>query len=198
MRAIWILLFGVTGVLAGPLLDDLTQSQQSELAAGKLVVNSEEIEGAPWPRLKVYAKVDAPVESVEEVFRDYKGAATYIPGLKSAEVLSQPHKNIYEVRYTSSLPLAGETRSTVRNTYTREGKALVVKWELIEADMAEESTGELRVEPNGKGSILRYTNFVRPKSSLAVVAKFAALGEVKKTVAALRSESERRANSEGS
>ncbi|MCX7868801.1 MAG: SRPBCC family protein, partial [Terrimicrobiaceae bacterium] len=124
----------------------------------------------------------------------YEGAASYIPGLKSAEVLARPDKDTYDVRYTSAMPVAGETRSTVRNTYTRENGALVVRWRLIEADMADESTGELRVEPNGAGSILRYTNFVRPKSSLAAIAKFAALSEVKKTVAALRAESEKRAN----
>jgi len=194
MRFLGIWILGITGVAAAPLLEELSPAQRLELAEGKLVVHSEEIPGAPWPRLKVYARVQAPVKQIEEVFRDYEGASSYIPGLKSAEVLSRPEVNIYEVRYTSALPVVGETRSTVRNTYSREGKALVVRWELIEADMADESLGELWVEPNGEGSILRYTNFVRPKSSLAVVAKFAALGEVKKTVAALRSESEKRAN----
>jgi hypothetical protein len=130
---------------------------------------------------------------VEAVFRDYKGASSYIPNLVSAEVLSQPSPNIYEVKYTSSMPLVGQSSNTVRNVYSYDGDALVVKWNLLESGLADESTGELRVEPYETGSVIRYTNYVKPKSSLAVLAKSAALSEVKQTVVAIKNEAEKRA-----
>jgi len=179
---------------AASVLDDLSADQLSSLNSGTMVVRSVDVPGGPWPRLIVYTKVAAPVSAVEGVFRDYAGASSYIPNLVSADVLAHPSPDIYDVKYTSKMPLVGQTSNTVRNTYSYDGSALVVSWNLLESGMADVSTGELRVEPDGTGSIIRYTNYVKPKSSLAVIAKSAALSEVKKTVAAIKAESERRAN----
>jgi len=178
---------------AAPLREDLSPPQQKQISDGQSVVVTEEVPGAPWPRLRVYTKVNAPVSAVEKVFRDYASAPSYTPGLTSAEVLARPDPNTYDVRYTSAMPLIGDSVSTVRNTYRQDGDNLVVSWKLLEATHADESTGELRVEPDDDGGcILRYTNFVRPKSSLAKLAKAAALAEVKKTVNAIKAESEKR------
>jgi len=179
--------------LAGPsLLSDLDASQLADLQSGKQVVISTPVPGGPWPRLQVYTLVNAPVSAVESVFRDYKGAASYIPNLVSADILEQPDPNTYIVKYTSTMPLVGKTSNTVRNIYSYDGTALVVKWNLIESGLADISTGELRVEPYQTGSVIRYTNYVKPKSSLAVLAKSAALSEVKQTVLAIKKEAERR------
>lgn len=179
------------------LLADLDADQLKSLKSGNLVVKSLKVPGGPWPRLQVYTLVEAPVSAVEQVFRDYKGAASYIPNLVSADVLSQPSPDIYVVKYTSSMPLVGKTSNTVRNVYSYDDQALVVKWNLVESGLADESTGELRVEPMGTGAVLRYTNYVKPKSSLAVLAKSAALSEVKQTVTAIKAEAERRAKKSG-
>lgn len=172
---------------------ELDNDQLADLQAGKLVVRSEDVPGGPWPRLIVYTKVQAPVSGVEQVFRDYESAADYTPGMVSAEVLARPDPDTYEVRYTSAMPLIGQSKSTVRNHYRHDGDTLVVSWKLIEATHADESTGELRVEPDGQGgSILRYANYVKPKSALAALARSAAVSEVKRTVEAIKKESEKR------
>jgi len=183
--------------LAAPLessvLEDLDEQQRGNVEAGKLVVRSEDVPGGPWPRLIVYTLVEAPVAGVEGVFRDYDSASSYTPGLISAEVLARPDPDTYEVRYTSAMPLIGQSVSTVRNKYAYEGEELVVRWQLLEATHADESTGELRVQPQGETrSVMRYSNYVKPKSALAALAKSAALNEVKKTVTAIKTESEKR------
>lgn len=176
----------------GSVIDDLDKSQQAELEKGEIVLRSEPV-GSVWPRLIVYVRVKATVSAMERVFRDYAGAASYIPGLISATVQRQPDPDTYEVCYVNAMPVIGESRSVVRNRYTREGDALVVRWKLIEATHADESTGELRVEPYCETtSVLRYSNFVKPKSSLAKLAKSAAASEARRTVLALKKESERR------
>jgi len=181
-----------SAVRADSLLDDLSPDQLSQMKSGQMVVRPTDVDGAPWPRLQVYVKVNAPVQAVEDVFRDYSGASSYIPNLVSADVLSHPNPNTYDVRYTSTMPLVGKVSNTVRNKYSYDGNALVVNWNLLQSGLADESTGQLRVEPYGSGSVLRYTNFVRPKSSFAFLAKGAALSEVKATVAAIKKEAERR------
>lgn len=188
---LFVALLFVSPAMAASVTDDLTPDQLAELNKGNLVVRSVDVKGGPWPRLIVYTKVAAPVSAVEGVFRDYAGAASYIPNLVSADVLAHPSPDIYDVRYTSKMPLVGQISNTVRNRYSRDGDALVVSWNLLESGTADESTGELRVEPSGNGSIIRYTNYVKPKSSLAVIAKSAALSEVKKTVSAIKAESEK-------
>lgn len=177
---------------AAEILNDLDPEQKSQLEKGELIVRSEDVKGGRWPKLMLYTKVDAPVSSVEGVFRDYAGASSYIPNLISAEVLEHPSKDVYRVRYTQTMPLLGDSVSTVINRYSYEGSTLVVRWNLVEANYADVSEGELRVEPLGKGAVLRYTNYVKPKSSLAVMAKGAALGEARKTVLAIKAESEKR------
>ncbi len=191
---VWLLAM-MLGVAAaqGSVLDELDASQREDLRSGRVVVRSEAVPGAAWPRLIVYTKVRAPVSTVEEVLRDYASAPNYIPGMVSAEVLEQPDADTYMVRYTSMMPVVGQSRSTVRNRYSRDGEALVMTWTLIEATHALASDGGLQVEPDGRGgSFLRYANHVVPKSSLAALAKPAAVAEVKKTVEAIRKESERR------
>jgi len=175
------------------ILKDLNPSQQSGLDKGEVVIRSEQVPGGIWPRIIAYVRINAAVETIEKVFRDYANAASYMPGLLKAEVLRRPDPDTYDVRYTSTMPVVGETQSTVRNRYSRSGDSLVMRWKLLEAAHADESTGELHVEPAGpRAAIMRYSNYVRPKTSLARLAKSAATAEVRKTVLALKKESERR------
>ncbi len=193
LSAIAVLLCLSASVRAGgSILEDLTPKHLADLQAGKLAVIPVEVPESAWPKLQVYTLVRAPVSEIEEVFRDYKGATAYIPNLKAADILAHPSKDIYEVRYTSAMPIVGEATSIVRNVYSHDQEALVVSWNLIESTHAEISTGELRAEPHEGGAILRYTNYVKPKSALAGLVKFAALGEVKQTVSAIKKEVERR------
>jgi hypothetical protein len=174
-------------------LQDLDPSQQAGLDKGEVVIRSEPVPGGVWPRIIAYVRIKAAVDTVEKVFRDYANAASYMPGLVKAEVLRRPDPDTYDVRYTNTMPVVGEMQSTVRNRYTRSGDTLIMRWKLLEAAHADESTGELHVEPAGpRAAIMRYSNYVRPKTSLARLAKSAATAEVRKTVLALKKESERR------
>lgn len=181
------------GVASASILDSLTAEQQAELNAGQDVVTSKDIEGGVWPELTVYTKVNAPVQTVASVFQDYDNAQSYQPNLVSAKVIERPSKNVNVVEYTSKLPLFGTTSYTVENTFSESGGGVTVKWKLLKSDMADISDGSLRVEKDGDGSVLRYTNYVKPKSGIAAVAKGAARSEVLKTVSYLKAEAERRA-----
>lgn len=183
---------GLSLVHAG-LVDGLNEEQTAELKNGGMVVVSKDVPGGSWPELTVYTLVNAPVGKVAEVFQDYDHAQDFQKNLVSAKVVDRPKKNVCDVEYTSKMPIFGTTSYTVRNTYSEKDGGVDVSWKLLESSMADVSDGSLRVEPYEKGSVLRYTNYVKPKSAVAGVAKWAALGEVKKTVAALKAEAERRA-----
>ncbi len=178
--------------LAG-LADSLSAAQLAQLEKGQLVMTQRDVPGGSWPELTVYTLVKASVDQIESVFRDYDHAQDYQSGLVSAKVLEHPSKDVYVVEYTSKLPLIGSTSNTVQNTFSKSGGGLTVKWKLLKSTTADVSDGSLRVEPYGEGSILRYTNYVQPKSAIAGLAKGAAAGSVKTTVSELKAEAERRA-----
>lgn len=189
---VWAAIVG-TGFAAG-LTDALSKAQIADLNAGNLVVTSRDVEGGIWPELTVYTRVKAPVATVKAVFLDYDNAQNYIPNLVSAKVIATPEENVRDVQYTSRLPLLGNSVYSVRNWYSDDADGTTVKWKLLQSGSADISDGSLRVEasPDG-GSILRYTNYVKPKSAIAIVAKGAAQSEVRKTVSAIKGEAEKRA-----
>lgn len=189
-----LLAAGFIGVGRADIASDLSAAQLQQVKSGQLVVTKKDIPGGVWPQLTVYTLVDAPIATIGNVFRDYAHAQDFQPNIVSAKVIAKPSPNVYEVEYTQKLPLFGTTSFVVQNTYTETPKSLDVTWKLLKSAMAEISDGSLRAEPFGDGSIMRYTNYVKPKSSIAIVAKGAALGEVKNTVTALKNECEKRAN----
>jgi len=188
---------GIAISLAGAAVADiagtLSSSQLSQVKSGQMVVTQKDIPGGVWPQLTVYTLVNAPVATVAAVFRDYDHAQDFQPNLISAKVIARPSPNVCDVEYTSKMPIFGSMVYTVENTFNETKDGVDVSWKLLKSPMADVSDGSLRVEPFGTGSILRYTNYVKPKSSIAIVAKGAALGEVKNTVAALKAEAEKRA-----
>jgi len=175
----------------------LSSDQIATLKQGQMVVTSETVPGGPWPRLKVYTLVNASVPVIRGVFMDYGNAQNYIPNLVSAKVVANPSPNIFDVCYTSHMPVIGDSVSTVHNVYSTKGTTLTVDWNLISSQAASVSTGQLKVEPYGNVSIMRYTNYVVPKSSLAFLAKGVAMNEVKATVAAIKNQAEKVAAQSG-
>jgi hypothetical protein len=192
--AIGLALFlGHSPLFSQKMLDALTREQLAQLNKGELVVISRDVPGGVWPELTVYTRVGAPVSAVGDVFLDYENAQKYIPNLVSAKVIAQPEPDVRDVEYTSKMPLLGNSTYSVRNWYEKGPDGITVRWKLIQSPMAEISDGSLRVEPTDSGCVLRYTNYVKPKSSIAIVAKGAAQSEVRKTVSAIKAEAERRA-----
>jgi len=187
------LFLGHSPLFSQKMLDALTPDQLAQLNKGELVVTSRDMPGGVWPELTVYTRVSAPVSAVGDVFLDYENAQKYIPNLVSAKVIAQPEPDVRDVEYTSKMPLLGNSSYSVRNWYETGPDGITVRWKLIQSPMAEISDGSLRVEPTEGGCVLRYTNYVKPKSSIAIVAKGAAQSEVRKTVSAIKAEAERRA-----
>jgi len=171
---------------------ELSPSELKQLESGEMVTHQKEVEGGIWPELTVYRLVNAPATKVTSVLGDYPNAHNYIPNVIKAQVVDNPARNVKDVEYTVRLPLFATASYTVRNKFESEGNTLFVKWNLLESPLADESTGSLAVEPFGNGSILRYKNYVKPKTKLAGVAKGAAVKEAQETVLAISKEAERR------
>jgi hypothetical protein len=188
-----ILLAAASVFASAELAGDLSASQLAQVKSGQMVVESKDIPGGVWPQITVYTLINAPVATISAVFRDYAHAQDFQSSIVSAKVVSQPSPNVYVVDYTQKMPILGTTTFTVQNTFSESDGGLTVQWKLVKSAMADISDGSLRVEPYGTGSIMRYTNYVKPRFSLAGMAKGAALNSVKTTVTELKAEAEKRA-----
>jgi ribosome-associated toxin RatA of RatAB toxin-antitoxin module len=176
------------------MMEELTPEQQAQLKAGETVVISRDIKGKAWPELTLFRLVEAKPSQVFDLFTDYASAPSYTPGMIAAEVVDEPSKDVKDVRYTVRVPVLSRISYTVRNRYVRSGKdTFEVKWDLLESPMASESTGSLRIEPYGNGTILRYTNHVTPSVPMAGMLKNNARQEAITTIEAIEKEAAKRA-----
>lgn len=181
--------------LSADILSEVPKYAQDELADGQIVVKSENVQGAPWPKLMLYQVVNASPSVVWNLFNDYAAAPEYTPGLIAAKIIETYPDGSKDVQYTVKVPIIQRATYVVHNTYTKKGNMQEVAWNLVKSPLAKSSTGSLRIEPYGKNqTLLCYTNLVIPITNLVAGLKNEALSEAKTTVRALKAEAERRAS----
>lgn len=178
------------------ILDDLNAAEQGELWQGRQVLLMNEVEGQPWPRIRIYERVRATPEEVAAVFCDYKEAKLYIPKLIKSDVSKTISPAVVEVDYAVDVTLLPDEFYTARNSLRRVGEGYAISWTLVRALQTKASEGELLVEPHEGGSVIRYTNLVTPNSKMAVILRIPAIEQMKDTVRAIvrRIEKQRETN----
>jgi hypothetical protein len=181
----------IPAVVRAGILGELNADQAKEVMRGGQVVLMEEVEGHPWPRIRVYQKVNACPEDVIAVFFDYQEAKSYIPKLLKSDVVKTVSPCVLEVDYGVDVPVLPDEFYTARNSLGREGTGYRVDWKLLRALQTKASEGCLRVEAEGEGSVICYTNLVTPGSKMAVVLRIPAIEQMKNTVRAIVSQVER-------
>lgn len=174
------------GWIRAGILDDLSKEDQARLKNGRQVVASESLEGYPWPRVRVYQKVDARPEELMAVFFDYEKSKDFVPNCEKSEISKRIDRRTFEVDYLVNVPIFADEAYTVRNQLSRSRNPMKVEWKVLRATSILESEGSLLVEPLGDGgAVLCYTNLVKPASSVAAILKGVALGQMKDTVKAI-------------
>jgi len=170
--------------LAG-VFNELSPSQVNSIKAGEQVIETEEIEGKPWPRIRIFQKIEASPEEVIAVFFDYRQAKSYIPKLLKSDVSRTVSPCVLEVDYGVDVPMLPDEFYTARNTLQEQDGAYRVEWVLLRALQTKASEGSLRVEAFDEGSILCYTNLVTPGSKMAGLLRIPAMEQMKNSVRAI-------------
>lgn len=168
------------------LLNDLTRDQRQELENGTLVVREQDIPGKPWPRVRIYKRINAAPEEVAGVFFDYDQAKTYIPDVLESKVSKKISPSVMEVDYAVDVPILADEAYTARNEMIRIGNSYRVSWTLLRALQTKSAEGNLLIEPFENGtSVIRYTNLVTPSSGMAKILGQLAMSRMQKTVLAI-------------
>ena len=168
------------------LLDDLTREQRANLEKGDLIVLEQDIPGKPWPRVRIYKKIQASPEQVAGVFFDYNQAKTFIPDVLESRISKKISPGVMEVDYEVDVPILADEAYTARNEMKALQDGYQASWTLLRALQTKAAEGNLLIEPFEDGSsVIRYTNLVTPSSGMAKILKLPAMARMQKTVLAI-------------
>lgn len=181
------------GAQASLLIDQVPANQKAQLAAGKIVVKTQNVPGYAWPRLILFRVVNAQPSLINELFGDYAAVPSYNPSVISAKVLSVNDDGSKDVEYTVKAPIIQRTSYVVRNTYTQKGNTYKVAWTLVKSPLVKTSDGSLKLEPYGKNqTLMRYENLCVPITTWFSGLQKQALEDAKSTVNDIANEAVRR------
>ena len=167
-------------------LDDLTREQRANLEKGDLIVLEQDIPGKPWPRVRIYKKIQATPEQVAAVFFDYNQAKTFIPDVLESRISKKISPGVMEVDYEVDVPILADEAYTARNEMKALQDGYQASWTLLRALQTKAAEGNLLIEPFEDGSsVIRYTNLVTPSSGMAKILKLPAMARMQKTVLAI-------------
>jgi hypothetical protein len=164
---------GAEAATRAGILDELTPSQQQDVLAGKVVLTTEDVQGAPWPRMYVYKTVQSTAEQAMAVSFDYELRTKYTPELTYAKISNVIDPRTMDVDYTLQLPVLGPENFTLwQQISTYDGGASYrMDWNLVRADRTKKSEGFSRIETLGTQAIFAVTSFIDPGNPLASVIK---------------------------
>lgn len=180
-------LLSAASLNAQSLLADLDKAQLAEVERGRQVLTTQLVEGKPWPRVRLYQKVEnTSPEEVAAVFFNYQNAKSFIPKVIKSDIAREISSCIVEVDYGIDIPILPDEFYTARNSMVADPDgSYCVSWELVKALQTKASEGNLRIEEWGSGSVIRYTNLVTPGSAMAGLLKIPAIDQMKQTVHAI-------------
>ncbi len=170
--------------------DSLTESQAAQVAEGRVVVLQQDVEGAPWPRVRLYRFINATPEQSVAMLADYEHQRRYTADLKEARIVRRLDSARTEVffRLASNVPFVSDVTYSVLDQIVRDSdETYRIQWTFLSGSKVKSIEGSARFSAwtnprtGSPGTLLTYDNFVVPQFP------FASLGFVRrKGVAAMR------------
>jgi hypothetical protein len=187
-------------LVADSLLAELSSTQVCQVHDGSQVVVTENVDGKPWPRIKVYRLVNASPEQVTAVFFDYESAKSFVPNVIKSEISNKLSPCTMDVDYGLDVPIFPDEFYTVRNNLRLiDENSYCIDWKLLRSVLTKDSVGNIRIEPWEGKAVICYQNLVTPASNIAVLLRGKAIEQMKETTQALadRVEKEKTGNLPG-
>ena len=157
-------------------------------------VKTEVIKDKVWPKVTVEAVINAKPIEAAGLFAAYDYQTEYIDGLKQAKIHSQnitKTSNDIQVAYILSMPWPlGDSHYIHGHKLTSPSKgSYQINWYLVKSDSVDDINGFARFSPvpgHPNKTLVHYETLVSPKSFLAGVFKKLMIGDVLKSVKAVK------------
>jgi hypothetical protein len=167
----------------------LSAAGAAEVGQGHVVVVERDVEGTPWPRVRLYRFIDAAPEQSAAMFADYEHQRDYNADLKEATIARRLDSARAEVfyRYASNVAFVSDVTYTVLDRISRDSTGgYLIEWRLVSGSKVKHVEGSARFAPwtnpvtGQRGTLLTYDSYVVPDF------RFASLGLVRaKAIAAM-------------
>jgi len=160
----------------------MTPTEAAEVAQGRVVVLQRDVEGAPWPRMRLFRSIDATPEQSVAMLADYEHQRDYNVDLKEARIARRLDAGRTEVffKYASNFPFISDVSYTVLEQVERGADGSYrIGWSLLQGTKLKSIQGSARFSPwtnpatGRSGTLLTYDSFVVPAF------RFASLGAVR-------------------
>ena len=179
-----------------------TSAEIADIGRGQVVVLQQHVDGAPWPRLRLYRFIDATPEQSLAMLADYEHQRSYTRDLKEARIERQLDSARTEVfyRYASNVPFVKDVTFTSLQRLRRAPDGTYsVEWTLKSGHRVKHTEGVARFSSwanpvTGRpGTLLTYDNYVVPDFpfSSSGLARRKALESMRDAVDAIAREVER-------
>lgn len=196
-----ILFLAALGALHATELDSLTPAQLRQLTPGKPLVINREVQGQPWPETTIWQLVKCPPDLVAGVFWDSELDPTYLPGCLETRIISRPAPSEQQAWFRLKMPLflPDEVYVSEIRLIPQNPGSYKITWKVLESIYAKSCTGEILIQPHEGGmSLVRYRNFMVPRSKMAKLLKHPGMKRVEESFQALvdQAETESRGSSD--
>lgn len=173
--------------------DVLSPVQLAQLASGKPLILEKDVPGEPWPELTIWQLIKCAPEELAGVFWDSELDASYLPGCLEARILSRPVPYAQKAQFKLKMPLflPDEVYVSDITLIPQPPGCYRISWSVIESVYAKSCSGEIQIEPRAGMTLMRYRNFMVPKSRIAVLLRGAGRDRVIESVRALVAQTER-------
>lgn len=141
--------------------EGLTASERRGLERGELIVKTRDVEGYPWPEVRVYRWVEASPGEVMGAYVDFESQVGYLPHLAESRIVRRLSRNSFHVSYEYEV-IGPNERHRVLAVVSRSPGGFQLTWELVTARYARRLSGQMRVEEASPGSIIEFANRVDP------------------------------------
>ncbi len=168
------------------LWDTLTGAQQNVLKSGKMLLVTEKVANAVWPRFHIYLLIPASPRDIEAAFWDIMDDPNYVPGCTKISINNRPAPNIVDATYYLNVSFLPQEVSQVQTKVTLLPNDIYNNtWTILSSTYSQSGSGSFLIVPHQQGSLICYTNFVIPKSSIASLLRYQAESQLKLTVKAI-------------
>jgi hypothetical protein len=179
-----------------PSRDILTPNQLAQLSPGKPLVISRDLPDEPWPEMTIWQLVKCSPELVAGVFWDSELDPDYLPGCLQTKVISRPEPSVQQAWFRLKMPLflPDEVYVSEIKLIPQAPGSYKITWKVLESIYAKSCTGEILIQPHEGGmSLIRYRNFMVPRSKMAKLLKRPGIARVVESFQALVAQVEKEA-----
>lgn len=183
---------GILGLISAPfahagLIDDLSVKDRAKIDNGEQVFFSKDVDNSSWPKVFVYQAMDCTPEEAAAVFFDYARGKDYIPDVEKSEISKTIDSVTHEVDYIYNVPAAEDETYTVRDqlSYYDGGQSYRISWVMVRASTNLDIQGDIRFERYGSGTLMSYTNYIKPGRTGASLFVLSAKKAVRTTAQAI-------------